>query len=265
MKVISCLIDFTDASRKAISYAVSLAEREKAELNFLHITRDASYNNEELEQKVLDFVQASSLSPKVSVSTGDGYYLEQIPKLLEVSQADFVVIATHGKKGTFQTMVGADVVQLVQKLPISALVVQGHSPDCPDHFKNILFPIGPHDDFQIKTEATAHWAESNGAQVEILCLITDAKRGLPPAIEKNLNATVEYFKQRGIAHTVVQKDSQAYGVGFGKDIVAHAEAGSFDLLSIMTQTSEENMYFGNVDKTEMMLNAQGLPVLCIGG
>lgn len=262
MKVISCLIDFTETSKLASAYALALGARYNVEVNFLHIVRESAYDENALEQKVRDFVSENNSETKVSVSLGDGNYLDQIPKLLSLSHADLVVIGTHGRKGAMQTMVGADVVQLIQKLNIPALIMQANSPAPSVSFSNILFPIGPHHDFAIKTEKTAEWAIENGAHVEILCLITGEK--LSTEIERNLEASISYFKEKGISHSVVKQDSKVYGVGYGKDIIQYAKGKSFDLISVMSQTSEENMYFGNVDKTELILNSENIPVLCIG-
>lgn len=260
MKVISCLIDFTDTSKLAYSYAKSFARKENAQLNLLHIVRESKYDVQAVEQKALDFVGEDSSS--VSVSIGDGNYLEQIPKLLEVSQSDRVVIGSHGKKGALQTMVGADVVQLIQKIEIPAFIVQGHSPASTGSFSKVLFPIGPHSNFHIKIEATAKWAQDYGASVDVL-ILENPQTANPAEIDQNVEATMAYFNDHNIAYTVTRQPTKVYGVGYGKAIMEYAEGKGFDVLSIMSETSEENMYFGNVDKTDLILNTSGLPVLCI--
>ncbi len=68
--------------------------------------------------------------------------MKQVPKLLQLSDSDFVVIGTHGQKGIFQTLFGANVIKLIQSLYVSALIVQNNSPAPEEGFSKILFPMG---------------------------------------------------------------------------------------------------------------------------
>ena len=261
MKIISCLIDFTDTSKIAIAYAAWLAKRESAAVNLLHIVDD-DYSEKEVEEKLEYFTGITSMDVPFNISIGSGNYLKKIPKLLQLSDADFVVIGTHGTKGIFQSLFGANVVKLVQDIPVPALVVQDNSPMPVPSIQNILFPVAPHHDFDIKIEQTAHWAKLHKAEVDIFCLFKGESK-LPEAIATNLDESVNHFTTQGIKHNKVLRESKVYSVGYAKDILLYAKEKPFDLIAIMSQNSDENAYFGNVDKTNLILNPAGIPVLCI--
>lgn len=263
MKIISCLIDFTDTSKIAIAYAVWLAKRENATVNLLHIIGDDNSDHKAVEQKLVDFTEIQTHEVPFTVSIGDGNYLKKIPKLVQLSDSDFVVIGTHGTKGIFQTLFGANVVKLVQDLPVSALVVQDNTPIPVPEISNILFPVAPHHDFSTKIEETAHWADLHKAQVDIFCLFRGGDDTLPENIQNNLESAVDYFTERSVRFKKILRESKVYSVGYAKDILLYSEEKHFDLISIMAQNSDENAYFGNVDKTNLILNPKGIPVLCI--
>lgn len=262
MKIISALIDFSDTSKIATEYATKIAKRENASVNLLHITSSDEASNEEVEKKLIEFTEIEKKDVPFTVSVGDGNYLKKIPKLLQLSDSDFVVIGTHGTKGIFQTLFGANVLNLVQSIPIPALVVQDNTPVPPLPIKKILFPLAPHHNFSVKIEETARWAKLFDAEVDVFCLFRGDDT-LPENIATNLELTKTMFDELGVKYKTTMQDSKVYSVGYAKDIIAYTQDKEFNLLSIMSQNSEENLYFGNVDKTNLILNPKGIPVLCI--
>ncbi len=264
MNIISALIDFTDTSKVATQYACWLAKKEGASINLLHISNDNETSSTDIEQKLVEFTDISNCDIPYSISVGDGDYLKQIPRLLQLSDADLVIIGTHGVKGIFQTLFGANVVKLVQSLSISAIIVQDQTPSLKNGISKILFPMAPHDNFKVKIDSTVHWAKLLDAEVEVFCLFKQ-DGPLPDHIARNLELTKTTFTEEGLNFKVTLKDSKVYSVGYAREILEHAEATGANLISIMSQNSEENRYFGNVDKTNIVLNPQGIPVLCVAG
>lgn len=262
MKIITSLIDFTDTSKLANEYACHFAKKDNGKVNLLHIASGQSEDTTNLEKKLAEFSGMNECGLEYSVSIGDGDYMRQVPKLVQMSNSDLVIIGTHGTKGIFQTLFGANVVKMVQSIPIPALVIQDHSPK-PKDSKRILFPIAPHENFQIKIDATAKWAKTYSAQVEIFCLLKQDST-LPDNLKRNIEKAKTTFEENGVDFKVTMQDSVVYSVGYAREILEYAEKHEFDLITIMSHNSEENLYFGNVDKTNIILNKAGIPVLCIG-
>ncbi len=264
MKTISALIDFSETSNVATQYACWLAQKNNATVNLVHIAASNDISTNELEQKLVDFTKIKDQGVSYSVSIGSGDYTQQIPRLLQLSDSDFVVIGTHGVKGIFQTLFGANVIKLIQSINISALVVQDSTPLPKDNISHILFPMGPHENFQLKIKETAEWAKNIKATVDVFCLLKEDGE-IHDSILKNLEDTKSYFDKEGIDYKTVMRESRVYSIGYAREILDYAEESNCGLLAIMSQISEENRYFGNVDKTNMVLNPKGIPVLCIGG
>jgi nucleotide-binding universal stress UspA family protein len=262
MKIISVLIDFTETSKVATAYALHLAHMQGSKINLVHITSTSNESSADTKEKILDFTGIQNSGIEYDVSLGDGDYMKQVPKLLQLSDSDFVVIGTHGQKGIFQTLFGANVIKLIQSLHVSALIVQNNSPAPEEGFSKILFPMGPHTNFHIKINKTAEWALLMKAQVEVFCLFKEDGT-LPDNISKNLDLTKKTFTDKDVAHNLILRESKVYSIGYAREVLDEAKNRKANLISIMSRTSEENRYFGNVDKTNIVLNDMGIPVLCI--
>ncbi len=107
----------------ATQYACWLSHETGARVNLLHITDEQEPDIEDIKKKLIAFTKIETHGVKYTVSVGKGEYLREIPKLLLLVDADFVVIGTHGVEGIYQALFGANVIKLIQDISISALVV----------------------------------------------------------------------------------------------------------------------------------------------
>lgn len=263
MKTISVLIDFRPTSEMATQYACWLAHETGAGINLLHITDEHDPNIEQIKQKLVAFTKIETYGVDYTVSVGKGEYLREIPKLLLLVDADFVVIGTHGVEGIYQALFGANVIKLIQDISISALVVQENTVSPGDNIPQILFPIGVHENFDAMIAKTAEWALDLDGDVDIFSVLKGD--GTDTDFLKNLDKTKKYFDEHKVRYKTVVKDATIYSVGYAREILAHAKESKAGLITMLSQVSEENRYFGNMDKTNLVLNPQGIPVLCIAG
>src|SRR5690606_21785839 len=151
-------IDFRPTSEMATQYACWLSHKTGATVNLLHITDEQNPDIEALKKELIAFSDIETHGVKYTVSVGRGEYLHEIPKLLLLVDADFVVIGTHGVEGVYQALFGANVIKLIQSISISALIVQGNTLSPGDNVPNILFPAGIHENFDAMIAKTAEWA-----------------------------------------------------------------------------------------------------------
>lgn len=263
MKTISVLIDFRPTSEMATQYACWLSQETGASVNLLHITDEHNPDIEEIKRKLIEFTNIETHGVKYSVSVGKGEYLHEIPKLLLLVDADFVVIGTHGVEGVYQALFGANVIKLIQSISISALIVQGNSVKPSGNIPQILFPIGIHDNFDAMIAKTAEWALDLDGDVDIFSILKGD--GTDSEFIKNLDKTKKYFDEHKVRYKTVIKEATIYSVGYAREILAHAKESKAGLITMLSQVSTENRYFGNMDKTNLVLNPQGIPVLCIAG
>lgn len=262
MKMISTLIDFRPTSEKATQYACWLSKETGAAVNLLHITDEQKPDVEAIKKRLIEFSKIDNYDVKYTVSVGRGEYLQEIPKLLRLVDADFVVIGTHGVQGVYQALFGANVIKLIQSISISALIVQDNIPKPGDNVPQILFPVGLHHNFDAMMKKTAEWALDMDGDVDIFTLLKDGGDTYDDFI-KNTDKTKAYFDKHGVRYKTVIKEPTTYSIGYAKEILNYAKESKAGLITMLSQVSDENRYFGNTDKTNLVLNPQGIPVLCI--
>jgi len=261
MKRISVLIDFSKTSLLACSYASEMAKAFDAELSLVHVSAE-NEDEEDLHKRMREFTAIEKRNLKYRIVTDHGNFMRNIPRLLQQCETDIVMIGTHGQKGIYQNIFGAHILKLIQTIPCSALVVQDHSPSPRGKFNKILYPIGPHKEFHKKSKMTGVIAEKYNSEVELFCIYKSAGV-LSEKLSENLEYSEEYFEKHKINYKTTLKDSSLFSVGYAREIIAHAETAESEMIAMMSQHSEENSYLGKVDKTNILLNPNGIPVFCV--
>ncbi len=138
IKKIVVPIDFTSATEKVISYAVSVAEQLKAHVAFLHVnetfsgydmlmvhtsfTRISKEMKEKAEEKMAHLLEDhGSLAGGCSGQVVSGDVVDEIIAFAEEEKADLIVIGTHGVKGLERVLLGSVAEQVVKKAPCPVL------------------------------------------------------------------------------------------------------------------------------------------------
>ena len=140
-------IDFSENSKKALIYAVRLAQRNNSSLILFHVfeppefvrqlPQDYSYESNEEMRKLFDAasrqseerlvklsrdVQESNVKIETSQRLGTPY--EEIVKFAKEKEVDLIVIATHGYTGLKHFLLGSTAERVVNASPCPVLVVR---------------------------------------------------------------------------------------------------------------------------------------------
>ena len=257
---IAVLVDLSPICKKAVEFGGFIAKKINAELILVHVSDfDASEDVVQEGMNNLGETLGSDLKVSTHIATGDFFSL--IPSIVQDLDLDFVVVPTHGKVGLMQNLFGANILKLVKALPVPTLVVQDATKASGQSFDNILFPVGPHDNFDVKIKQTAAFAKLFGSNVVVYTVKNDV-RGISDKLRSNIDLAKEVFERENVKHQVVIEEPSGYSVGYAKHILAYAKQNAIDVFSIMSHVSDVNGYIGNSDKENILLNEQNLPVLC---
>ena len=116
-------VDFTKAAEKAAEFAIGLNSKLNAKLTFLHIVE-----NDEDRQTAIPSL--SSFVAKLSLGEMEteqvvmkGNFLEDIGKIADASNADLVVMGTHGERG-MQKVFGSYALRVVESSKRQMFIVQ---------------------------------------------------------------------------------------------------------------------------------------------
>jgi len=129
-------LDLSDASQKALPYAVSFAEQFHATLALLYVVQprddaEIGYTMYPLEDMTLFKTQLAAIRaaniPKevpVKIEVRHGIFSEAIFDVAEEIEADLIITATHGYTGLKHLLLGSNAEKVVRRAPCPVLVVR---------------------------------------------------------------------------------------------------------------------------------------------
>lgn len=143
---IVCAVDFSEYSEYALRYAVGLAETFDADLKLLHVVElpflpsyslagvpDLSLPVDQIEesarqkvQELLDKCRETHAKTEGEVRTGSAFL--EIINFARETDADLIVVGTHGRTGLRHMIIGSVAEKVVRKAPCPVLSVKH-----PDH------------------------------------------------------------------------------------------------------------------------------------
>ncbi len=261
MKNILALIDFTHVSENVIQQATLLSKQHGLPITLCHFTEK---DNEASElQTKLNTIAADISNNGIECESMIvlGNIFTKISEICLKLGTDLVIIGTHGKKGLMQNLFGSNIWKLVSAIPTSALVINEHSKFNVNGFEKVLMPLGPHAEFAHKADVTAALLAPTG-NIELFAI---EKPGVPIG-EKMLTvarSSQEYFDEKHVKHSYVEIESSHYSIGYSRDTIEYAAKNSVDVISILTRVSDDNAHFGKLDKENLVLNEEGIAVLCV--
>lgn len=262
MQNILTLIDFTSTCDIALKQSIAIAKEHNAMVTLLHITDYyAEAEKEALKEKLWPFakqIEEAGLDHNVIIAKGS--LIQEVKNVVSTLSPDLVIVGTHGKVGIKQNLFGSTIFKMVQEIPTHTLVVNDDTKVVNGGFKKILLPIAPHSDYLLKVKAAQTILSPNGLMV--IFVLNKPGAILDNKLIKNIEATKEYLNRNGVRWSYFSEDSTKYEIGYSRETLDLVKQMNVDLISIMAQVSEENQSFGRMDKENLLLNKQGMPILC---
>lgn len=263
MNTILVLTDFSRTAQAACLQAALLAAEQKADIILCHVV--AEHSAVETIKAADEFaIHYPTLAREEVAYTKvilQGELIPAIAEYIEQSPPDMVLVATHGKVGAKQKLFGSTIYELVKSLTVDVMVVNDELSDVKPAFDRIMLPVSSHADYLNKVKVSAQLLSKEGK----LVIFTIHKFGgkLDEDIRNNIDNAERYLKERNVAYEHLEVDSSRFSVGYSKETLLIAEEHGIDLIVIMAQVSDQALYYGRMDKENVILNAQGMPVLCV--
>lgn len=260
MKNIVVLIDFTDGAAVALKQAISLSKHTHAKVIGLHIvSAPEKVNGAEVELKT--FIAKYDGDALVDNKVVVGTLIQATNDALRKINPDLVLVCTHGVKGMYQYLFGAQILKLVQAIPFPTLVVHENKGVDLTQAKTILMPIGPHPEFQLKIKQTAALAKALGSSI-IIYRINRTGIDFEKILVKNEEDAKRYFVEENVPFTNVLEDIEFVSVGYSRQTINYAVKHNIGILTLMANISNNDQLFGYGDKENFLVNEEGISVLC---
>ncbi|MCX6243715.1 MAG: universal stress protein [Bacteroidetes bacterium] len=254
--------DLTDVALKAIRQAEIIAKKAGTSVALLHVLNDKSPSLIEVEDQLTraaaEVKEATGKECEILIKEGSIY--EIIPQASCDHGYDLMVIGTHGVHGIRQHFLGADILKLVNKVCIPALVVQKHSPLI-ENFRLMVMPVSSHTDFKKEINAALLFTGLYNTEIHLYSIYKPGYEW-PEQLLKNIEEATKTFESNGIRMKRVKEDQSVFSQGYAKQTIMYASSVRADMISIMSAHTEDYHYFASADKEMLMLNEHFLPVLC---
>lgn len=264
MKKIAVFTDLSNVSGKAVEYAAFIAKNAGSAIVLLHINSSGDSAAREKAEKALkdECQRLENDGIRATCHIGEGAFFANAQNELETIMPWMCVVATHGKVGLRQHLLGSNILRLVRNISYPAIVLQEDTIIPQDGIKRILFPPGAHHNFIDKIRVTAEIAKIFGSHIDIYNIIKGGEVRSENFLN-NIAMAKAYFDEAGISFGYITEEATFYSAGFSRQTVAYIKQHRYDLVSIMAATSGENLGISDADKENLLLNTEAVPVLCV--
>lgn len=264
--------DFSESAYVAIDHAVDVAKRFGAELHLVHVLETGAYQGifapskkteyNELEEAQLKLQEdAQNLEAKSGISVSQevvrGRIYEEIVAAADDSDADLIIMGTHGTSGWEEFFVGSNAFKVVTQSSCPVLSIQGKATR--PELKNIILPIDNTPETRQKVRYAATIAKKFGATIHIASLLTDDSEDIRYDFEKKVNQVVEYLDREEIPHT----QTVLQGSNLATMTMNFAESKGGNLIVMMTEQESNLTGFLMGPYAQQVVNHSKIPVLSI--
>ena len=126
MKAILTLLDFSDASTNALSFAAEISKRTDARLVIINIIQkggDEEETKNRLKSIESDLRKSYDSDLKCESTIAHGNLISTLKKLIANQQPDLIVMGTKGASGLKRILIGSNTVNVIAKTKVPVLVI----------------------------------------------------------------------------------------------------------------------------------------------
>ena len=261
MKKILVFVNFIEASQRAVDQAIAFGQMHGAQIYVCHISdgKSDAQNLKSQLQPYIDQVEAAGLKAELIFEVGG--FFDTASRVAKQLTPDLVIVGTRGAEGFDMSLRGSAIYKLVSELPYSSLVLPTDSHVAKDGYKKVMLTISPHSKFLKKVVETRKVLAKDGEIVVLSVLRKGIK--LDEDSKVNLDAAIAYLKENQVKSSVMEYERENKSHGYAAITLKKIKEGGMDLVSIISNVSERNKHFGKMEKEDVLLNEEGIPVFCV--
>ncbi len=168
--------DFSDPSLEALKAAAQLALPSRSLIQVVHVIEEQHppqepgifEEQEKIEAAIDQCLGEAEISIQKEIHLRTGRPFEKILEEIEKSEADLIVMGSHGRKGLERFLMGSVAEKIVRHSSIPVWVQRGVAKKIP---KKILVPIDFSGFSRESLEMAVHWAERLNAEIYLIHII----------------------------------------------------------------------------------------------
>lgn len=264
-------VDFSETALLALDHATFMAKLFKADIILIHVVEKFSFKidirkkGDEVSDDRMIRERLSELAEGVKHQTGGsvtilmkaGKIAKKIVEAANETQADIIILGTHGVSGFEEFFMGSNAFRVVTEAQCPVMSVQVHSTKV--GFNDIVLPIDNSAASRQKVRYAVELAKHYNSRIHIAGILTLDYRDIRKKFMAKLKQVEDYITKHGISHTTeIMK-----GENIASLTLKHAEALNADLIVIMTEQEDEltGLLMGTF--AQQVVNHSKIPVMTV--
>ncbi|MBU2649522.1 MAG: universal stress protein [Bacteroidetes bacterium] len=271
MKKILVGIDFLESSINALKHAISIANNAKCDVLMLWVHRP-EYDREvflfepeklpeiirgKFEDLIREY-QPDLTGGKLEYKIREGKVYKELCREAEESEADMIIVGTHGSSGFEEFWIGSNANKIVSASSIPIITIRAGI-DVKTPLSRIVIPIDSTIDTRQKVPFTSYLAKIHNAEIHILAVYTTKIEEVRARVNRYAQQVAEYLTDEGVRYTMSEADTE----NIREATIEYALKVKANLISIMTEQERTtaNLWLGPY--AQQMVNHSPIPVLSI--
>ncbi|MCB9224267.1 MAG: universal stress protein [Crocinitomicaceae bacterium] len=250
--------DFTTVANMATNYAISMAKEMQANVELLHVVKDAKGTSKAKAEfeKVIAGLKDLPANVQVNYHIKSGSIFTDIAAAAQELHSSLIIMGTHGSKGLQQKMFGSFALKVITSTHVPFLVVQDNVKGV--NLNKIVVPLDESQESLQIEQVTTAMADIFKSEVHILTeKKVDSNLKLKVAVHSGLLS--KQLKESGLSYvTEVIKKEKGYSV----DIANYAVKNDAHLIAFAYHSDSLLPQFDTFAQN-LITNKQGVPVLVV--
>jgi nucleotide-binding universal stress UspA family protein len=265
-------IDFSDQSLIALGQSYNLAKLSNAEITLLYVIEEdplkklfssKSKSDKTFEKQVKEKLEAlaAETTPKAGVKVSGfvsrGKIYEEIVKIAEMVNAQFIIMGTDGNTGIKKKFIGSNTLRVIKDAPCPVITIKGknHRKGC----RNIVLPLDLSKETKEKVSKAIEFAKYFNSDIRIVTIMNVSDDFLVKKLNRTLKQVKEYITEKGVNCTA----ESIKGSSIADEVIKYCEKVDADLLMIMTQQELEWTDLFISSQAQQIINHSDIPVISI--
>ncbi|NOR86242.1 MAG: hypothetical protein GQ527_01395 [Bacteroidales bacterium] len=270
MKTILVAMDFSKGALNALSYAVDIAQSSKTDIILVWVDSNPTEksivgekneirNDAKLELKnIIEQYQPEDAEFEITYKLKRGKVYQEIASTATASNADLIIIGTHGIGGFEDFWIGSNAFKIISYSPCPVISVPT-SFNLGGSIESIILPIDDSFDTTKKVPMATTLALAFNADIQLLGVYYSDL----PSIRKKTDGYIKDTKRYLISKGVKLAYKSCSSNNISSSIVKHAEQLEADLIVIMTDQDKASSDIIMGINSQQIINRSSIPILSV--
>ncbi|HKL09195.1 MAG TPA: universal stress protein [Bacteroidales bacterium] len=262
-------IDFSQEALKGLELAMLFSKKKECEIRMVYVRKKSNDYNPGTREEELRFAKKQfeqiqetyqphlppGINLKYVIRTGRIY--REIVAQANAFNDSLIVASTHGASGFEKFFIGSNAFKIISATNKPVITIRGNK--IPKRIKKVVLPLDITADTRQKVPFTVELAQWFNAEIHVVTVTSLQTDEITKKLKGYSNQVCEYIESKGLKVVT----ASLIGSNLTDIVIDYARGVKADLISIMTEQSQDVSNFVMGSYAQQMLNKANIPVLSI--